>query len=141
MRRRLATVVLVVAAAGGAVACGTEGISPEIKSQPANIQRGAQLFAARCGGCHTLDVAGTQGTTLNVREREHTDGPNFNVRHEQLSNVLYAIRNGGYSGAIMPQNVVVGTDANDVAAFLSKYSGRQASANEAATSSQQGSEQ
>jgi mono/diheme cytochrome c family protein len=140
MRRRLVTVVL-VAAAGGIVACGSQGISPEIASQPADVQRGAQLFAARCSGCHTLDVVGAQGTTLNVREREHTDGPNFNVRREQPNNVLYAIRNGGYSGAIMPENVVTGTDANDVAAFLSKYSGRQASANAGATSGQQGSEQ
>ena len=41
-------------------------------------------------------------------------------------NVLYAIRNGGYSGAIMPQNIVVGKDADNVAAFLSKYSGKKA---------------
>jgi hypothetical protein len=37
--------------------------------------------------------------------------------------VLYAIRNGGFSGAIMPENIVVGNDAQDVAAFLSKYAG------------------
>jgi len=140
MRRRLAIVVL-IAAAGGAVACGSEGISPAIKSQPANVQRGALLFSQRCSGCHTLDVVGAQGTTLNVRQREHTDGPNFNVRREQVPNILYAIRNGGYSGAIMPQNVVVGQDANDVAAFLSKYSGLQASANSSATAGQQQSEQ
>ena len=125
MRRRLAIVVLIVAA-GGIVACGSQGISPEIKSQPANVQRGALLFSQRCSGCHTLDVVGAQGTTLDVRQREHTDGPNFNVRREQVPNILYAIRNGGFSGAIMPQNVVVGQDANDVAAFLSKYSGLQA---------------
>jgi cytochrome c551 len=126
MRRRLAIVVL-IAVAGGIVACGSQGISPEIKSQPANVQRGALLFSQRCSGCHTLDVVGAQGTTLDVRQREHTDGPNFNVRREQAPNILYAIRNGGFSGAIMPQNVVVGQDANDVAAFLSKYSGREAS--------------
>jgi len=112
-----------------------------IKSQPANVQRGALLFSQRCSGCHTLDVVGAQGTTLNVRQREHTDGPNFNVRREQVPNILYAIRNGGFSGAIMPQNVVVGQDANDVAAFLSKYSGLQASENSSATAGQQQSEQ
>jgi hypothetical protein len=41
-----------------------------------------------------------------------------------MDNVLYAIRNGGFSGAIMPENIVVGQDANDVAAFLSKYAGK-----------------
>ena len=37
--------------------------------------------------------------------------------------VLYAIRNGGFSGAIMPANVVVGSDAQDVALFLERYAG------------------
>jgi hypothetical protein len=40
--------------------------------------------------------------------------------------VLYAIRNGGFSGAIMPENIVVGKDAQAVAEFLAKYSGLKA---------------
>ena len=93
--------------AAGAVACGSQGISSQIASQPENVQHGAQ------------------GTTNNVRERERVDGPNFNTRREKPENVLYAIRNGGYSGAIMPENIVVGKDADDVAAFLAKYSGQE----------------
>jgi mono/diheme cytochrome c family protein len=123
-RRRLAIAAALTVVAAGAVACGSQGISSQISSQPANVQRGAQLFSQRCSGCHTLSVVGAQGTTNNVRERERVDGPNFNTRKEQPDNVLYAIRNGGYSGAIMPENIVVGQDADDVAAFLAKYSGR-----------------
>ena len=89
---------------------------------------GAVLFAERCSGCHTLDVAGTQGSATKVRDRERTDGPNFNTRHETVKQVLYAIGNGGFSGAIMPENIVVGTDAENVAKFLSKYAGTQAKA-------------
>jgi mono/diheme cytochrome c family protein len=122
-RRRLAIAAGLTVVAAGAVACGSQGISSEIASQPANVQHGAQLFSERCSCCHTLSVVGTQGTTKNVRERERTDGPNFNTRHETMENVLYAIRNGGFSGAIMPENIVVGRDANDVAAFLAKYAG------------------
>ena len=55
-----------------------------------------------------------------------TAGPNFNIRKENVEQVLYAIRNGGFSGAIMPENVVLGDDAKAVAEFLAKYSGRQA---------------
>jgi mono/diheme cytochrome c family protein len=124
-RRRRAIAFALPVVAVGAVACGSQGISPQIASQPQNVQHGAQLFSERCSGCHTLDVVGAQGTTLNVRQRERVDGPNFNVRKEQAANVLYAIRNGGYSGAIMPENIVVGKDANDIAAFLAKYSGQQ----------------
>jgi mono/diheme cytochrome c family protein len=123
-RRRIAIAAALVVAAVGAVACGSQGISSQIRSQPANVQRGAVLFSQRCSGCHTLNVVGAQGTTNNVRQRERVDGPNFNTRHETPDNVLYAIRNGGFSGAIMPENIVVGQDANDVAAFLSKYAGR-----------------
>ena len=122
-RRRSAIAAALVVTAAGAVACGSQGISSEIASQPQNVQHGAQLFSARCSGCHTLGVVGAQGTTLNVRDRERVDGPNFNTRRETTDNVLYALRNGGFSGAIMPENIVVGKDANDVAAFLAKYAG------------------
>jgi hypothetical protein len=40
--------------------------------------------------------------------------------------VLFAIRNGGFSGAIMPANIVVGEEAEAVADFLAKYSGQKA---------------
>jgi mono/diheme cytochrome c family protein len=123
-RRRLAIAAALCAASVGAVACGSQGISEEISSQPANVQHGALLFSQRCSGCHTLGVVGAQGTTDNVRQRERVDGPNFDTRHETPDNVLYAIRNGGFSGAIMPENIVVGRDADDVAAFLSKYAGK-----------------
>jgi mono/diheme cytochrome c family protein len=123
-RRRAATAGALALVAAGVVACGSKGISSEIDSQPANVQHGAQLFSERCSGCHTLGVVGAQGTTDNVRQRERVDGPNFNTRKETPDNVLYAIRNGGFSGAIMPENIVVGQDANDVAAFLSKYAGK-----------------
>jgi len=36
------------------------------------------------------------------------------------------LHNGGFSGAIMPQNIVVGQEAQEVAQFLAKYSGLQA---------------
>jgi len=126
MRRRPVIALALVAAATGLVACGSEEISTKVAKDSPQVQAGAKLFADRCSGCHTLDAAGTQGTTLNFRQRERTDGPNFNVRKEQAGNVLYAIRNGGYSGAIMPENIVVGKDADNVAQFLAKYSGTQA---------------
>jgi hypothetical protein len=41
-----------------------------------------------------------------------------------MADVIYAIRNGGFSGAIMPQNIVVGADAQKVTAFVAKYAGK-----------------
>ncbi len=107
------------------VACGSQKISVP-KSDP-TVDQGAVLFNQRCAGCHTLSYAATQGSAANVRQREITNGPNFNVRCERpVTRVLYAIENGGFSGAIMPQNVVVGQQAQAVAEFVAKYAGRQA---------------
>ncbi len=86
------------------------------------------LFAQHCSGCHTLSEVGARGSATKVRDRERVDGPNFDQRKEQVDQVLYAIRNGGFSGAIMPENIVVGQEARAVAQFLAKYSGRKAKA-------------
>ena len=127
IRRRALLAALLVAVAAGVAACGSQGISLNAKrGEGHDIKRGAQLFAARCAGCHTLAAAGTEGSATQVNNRERTDGPNFNQRKETLQGVLYAIRNGGFSGAIMPQNIVVGQDAQDVAMFVSRYAGAQA---------------
>ena len=40
-----------------------------------------------------------------------------------IDRVLYAIENGGFSGAYMPQNIVVGQDAIEVAKFVATYAG------------------
>jgi mono/diheme cytochrome c family protein len=127
IRRRPLLAALLLGVAAGVAACGSQGIQLNAKrGEGPNVKRGAQLFAARCSGCHTLTAAGTEGSATQVNNRERTDGPNFNQRKETLDGVLYAIRNGGFSGAIMPQNIVVGNDAQDVAAFVSRYAGSQA---------------
>jgi mono/diheme cytochrome c family protein len=121
-RRRVLAAGCILAAGLGAAACGSEDIDLRA-NESANVQRGAVLFAQRCQGCHTMEVAGAQGGATRIHDRERADGPNFNVRRETVDSVLYAIRNGGFSGAIMPENIVVGRDAADVAAFVSKYAG------------------
>jgi mono/diheme cytochrome c family protein len=87
------------------------------------------LFHDRCGGCHTLGAAATHGSVPQgkVAQQERTDGPNLDFRKESVNDVLFAIRNGGFSGSIMPANVVVGQDAQKVAEFVSKYAGSKAS--------------
>src|SRR3954469_21929694 len=114
--RRVVPISALIAAAGLLSACGSSGSGVPANESPA-VKHGAQLFSDNCSGCHTLDVVNAEGSATKVRDRERVDGPNFNVRKEQPNNVLYAIRNGGYSGAIMPQNIVVGRDAEDLAQF------------------------
>jgi len=124
-RRRVLAAASILAIGAGVTACGSEDVSPTVKKDDPAIARGADLFAERCAGCHTLDIVGAQGGATEIKDRERVDGPNFNVRRETTDSVLYAIRNGGFSGAIMPENIVVGREADDVAAFLSKYAGQE----------------
>jgi len=114
-----------LASAALSTACGTEKISVP-KSQPV-LYQGAVLFNQRCSGCHTLSYAATHGSAANVRTAQINNGPNFDIRCERpVARVLYAIQNGGFSGAIMPQNIVVGPQADAVAQFVATYSGRKA---------------
>jgi mono/diheme cytochrome c family protein len=129
MKRRIAALaVLAVAASGLLTACGSQGVSSSVDQQSAAVQSGAKLFAQRCSGCHTFDAAGAQGSATKVSDREKVDGPNLNVRKVCYDSILYALQNGGYSGAIMPANIVVGKEAQQVAAFVATYSGEKAPA-------------
>jgi mono/diheme cytochrome c family protein len=112
-------VVLTAALAGSTAlgACGTEGI--QLSESDPNYT-GAALFAERCGGCHTLTAAGTQGSANRSLRNQ---GPNLDERLESEEDVLYAIRNGGFTGAIMPQNIVVGDEAEAVARFVAATAG------------------
>jgi mono/diheme cytochrome c family protein len=115
-------VAAAVALAAGVGACGTQGIQLA-KSDP--DYEGAQIFEQSCSGCHTLSYAGAQGSASDANGREYKDGPNFDQRSEEVDQVLYAIQNGGFSSGPMPQDIVVGEEAQKVAEFVAKYSGRE----------------
>jgi mono/diheme cytochrome c family protein len=121
MRRSLSRRLLMLSLAAVptlfATACGNEGIQLA-ENDP--YHPAAVLFQQRCSGCHTLDVAGTEGSAVKANSRERKDGPNFNVRREDYASVIYALANGGFASGPMPQNIVVGEDAKMVA----KYSGQ-----------------
>jgi mono/diheme cytochrome c family protein len=121
-RMRPVLIIGVVAAALGLSACGfgKEGIS--VSEKDPNYD-GAVLFADNCSGCHTLSAAGSQGSG---NRGERTQGPNLDQRTETYDDVLFAIQNGGFSGAIMPQNIVVGEEAKAVSKFVAKYAGSEA---------------
>ena len=99
LARRLAAPALTVALALGAAGCGssTEGT-------------GRELFAARCGSCHTLKEAGTSGRI----------GPNFDQVRLTRPVILSTIKHGAPP---MPANLVTGRDAQRIADFLVSASG------------------
>jgi mono/diheme cytochrome c family protein len=133
-RRSVTAIAALSIAAAGVVGCGQQkGDHKEpgakITTVAPQYQAGAKLFVERCSGCHSMGIVGAEGGALKVSNRERVDGPNFNVRKEDKESILYAIRNGGFSGAIMPQDIVVGQEAEQVADFLAKYAGNGKSKN------------
>jgi mono/diheme cytochrome c family protein len=122
---RIALGPLAVLAAVGVVACGEQKISlPDDGDE--QVQHGAMIFHERCAGCHTLSYGAADGSAIKPNDKEYKDGPNFDQRREDEQSVLFAIANGGFSSGPMPQDIVVGSDAQAVAKFLAKYSGRKA---------------
>ena len=120
--RLVSITVLAVAAAFGLGACGFGEKGLSVSEDDPNYD-GAVLFATHCSGCHTLDAVGSQGTGNRAAR---TQGPNLDQRTETYDDALYAIQNGGFSGAIMPQNIVVGEEARQVARFVAAYAGQDA---------------
>src|SRR6195256_1915155 len=112
VRARTSATLAILLAALALGGCGSQGIQISSSSP---YHRGAVLFRDHCSGCHSLSVVGAQGSATNIKNRLPTNGPNFNIRKENVEQVLFAIRNGGFSGAIMPENIVLGGDAKAIA--------------------------
>jgi mono/diheme cytochrome c family protein len=132
--RVLAAAPALAAAALLAAGCGTGGIS----KGKADTAHGKQLFVEKCGSCHTLADAGTQGK-IGPNLDDAFGGPRSqgfkastirNVVHGQIK---YAIEHP--SGFVkgpngeelpapgMPRNLVTGDDAEDVAAYVASVAG------------------
>ena len=114
-------------ACAGALAVAGSGCGGEVKADNAADESAAVSFNQYCSGCHTLGAANSYGSKPqgDIKPGERTNGPNFNQRKVKKDDALYAIRNGGFSGAIMPANIVTGKQADALAGYLAKYSGKQ----------------
>jgi mono/diheme cytochrome c family protein len=131
--------VAILCAVATALAAGCGG-EIEVPSDQRVARQGAELFYERCSGCHSLEAANAYGSkpTGQLQGGERTNGPDFNVRKVDREDALFAIRNGGFSGAIMPANIVVGDEAEEVADFLARYSGDEGGTNDPTASGQTG---
>ena len=112
MRARLVTLTA-LACVGLVAGCGGDGDSGSGSSDP-----GAKVFAdAGCGGCHTLDAAGSSGSI----------GPNLDDANPSSDEVVAKVKSGGggmpsFEGELSEQEI------RDVAAFVSGGEQGQASA-------------
>jgi cytochrome c553 len=84
------------------------------KSLSASQLRGKVLFRQTCASCHTLAAVDARGVT----------GPNLDQLGEvKPGRVLSAIKIGGTGQKRMPSGLLQGSDARDVAAYVSKVAG------------------
>ena len=91
--------------------------------------RGRQLFNAKCGTCHVMAQAASQGVqgpnlddafaaarAAGMGEDTVKGIVEFQIKHPRPSV-------DGYPGVSMPANIVTGNDLQDVAAYVARYAG------------------
>jgi cbb3-type cytochrome c oxidase subunit III len=112
-------ILLLLGALALLAGCGTGG---KASSSGVDQTSGQKLFQAKCGGCHVLAAAGTQGTTGPNLDDAFGPSRKQGFKDSTIQNVvLDQIRQ---PSPPMPKNLVTGQDAQDVAAFVASVSGK-----------------
>jgi cbb3-type cytochrome c oxidase subunit III len=108
--------VLSLATALLAAGCGTGGIA-----KGGDPGKGKQLFQGKCGGCHTLADAGTHGQT--GPNLDDAFGPDRKQGFKQVT-IEQVVRDQiELAVPPMPKNLVTGSDADAVAAYVAQVAG------------------
>ena len=116
---RVAGTIAAVAAALLGAGCGSAAATQESGS----ASSGKQLFVERCGSCHVLADAGTQGAIgpdldqAFAAAREH-GFEESTIRDVVRGQIAYPTAEPVTGEPGMPANLVTGKDAADVAAYV-----------------------
>jgi cbb3-type cytochrome c oxidase subunit III len=110
--------------------CGTGGLATGQSDQ----ENGRKLFAAKCGGCHTLQAAGSSGTIgpnldfafAQARSEGYKETAIREIVHEQIKYPGQFDTGDSPSElqANMPADLVRGQEAVDVANFVAANAGK-----------------
>jgi plastocyanin len=108
--------------ASGLVALVLTGCT--LKHDSPNLVRGKQLFVQKCGSCHTLSHAQTQGTVgPNLDDAFRQDRAN-NLRSSDIRGLVdYWIQYPSVGG-VMPAKLFSGQAARDVAGYVSEVAAK-----------------
>ena len=114
--RALAAGLHALAVAALLAGCGQTGVA-----KGGDLSQGKELFVQRCGGCHRLQDAGTQG-----QQGPDLDGAFAGVRQQGFreSTIKQVVYDQIYHAAApMPQKLVTGSDAASVASYIASVAG------------------
>ena len=116
MRALNLPLALLVALVLGAAGCGGDDGGSEGSGggggggQTEQAAAPQEAFSATCGGCHTLEAAGTEGQV----------GPNLDDLKPDAAAVKKAIAEGP---SVMPENLLQGEQADAVAKYVADNAG------------------
>lgn len=133
--RRLALFALLAAAALASAGCG----ATTVDRSDADPVAGQELFVQKCGGCHTLAAAGTQGQTgPNLddgfgfpREQGFAESTFFEVTLEKMEKPGYGSVMPDFDNPDDPANFLEERDLVSIADFVASNAGTGAEAPEA----------
>jgi len=112
-------ILLLLGALALLAGCGTGG---KASSSGVDQTSGQKLFQAKCGGCHVLAAAGTQGTT--GPNLDDAFGPSRKQGFKDITIQNVVLDQIRQPSPPMPKNLVTGQDAQDVAAFVASVAGK-----------------
>lgn len=116
--RRPAVLIAMLLVAGAVTACGGTGVA---KPGEADLANGKTQFQSKCGACHILEDAGTNGTLgPNLDEAAAGD----RIAGLKVSSFEALVRQQiDEADPPMPRHLVKGDDARDVAAYVASVAG------------------
>jgi cbb3-type cytochrome c oxidase subunit III len=109
--------VVAVATALLAAGCGTGGIA-----SGGDQSTGKKLFLSKCAGCHTLADAGSHGTIGPNLDDAFTYSRRQGFKQVTIEQVVRDQIE--LAAGAMPKNLVTGTDADSVAAYVAAVAGK-----------------
>jgi plastocyanin len=95
-----------------------------LKHDSPNLVRGKQLFVQKCGSCHTLSHAQTQGTVgPNLDDAFRQDRAN-NLRSSDIRGLVNYWIQYPSEGGVMPGKLLTGQAARDVAGYVAEVAAK-----------------
>jgi mono/diheme cytochrome c family protein len=89
-----------------------------------DLSQGKALFVERCGSCHALGRAGTQGQTGPDLDQAFVTALRNGMDRDTVEGVVHRQILNPRRNSEMPARLVTGEDANDVAAYVAFAAGK-----------------